>query len=175
MRKDYNPILFPNEPLQPTQLQRQGIEFFEVRDTNDVVAAQQALSHQSGLLAVTRFLQEVSVTTGSVVKIAAEHRFLPVLPRAGIVPVPLYEFVEVLDGLVDYDEVIEEFPGLTYSQVNGALQFLRRLSQFNMEQVDIDSQEQQATVSDNAFIEQLRAALADREKTRVLDAGELHL
>ncbi|MEK6410803.1 MAG: hypothetical protein AABN34_28095, partial [Acidobacteriota bacterium] len=53
--------------------------------------------------------------------------------------------------------------------ISGALAFLRRVSQFNIKGIDIDSLEDEELTGDAAFLGELREAFADREVARVLD------
>lgn len=94
--------------------------------------------------------------------------YIPVIIGDGGRAVPLYQFVEVLDEIVDYDSVIAELPHLSYAQVGGAISFLRKIAQFNPRNIDIDYIEDQQLSEDPVFVEELRKALADKETSRVL-------
>lgn len=119
-----------------------------------------------------RVLADASTATGGHVIFSPDYHFFPVLLGGDSQPVPLYELVEVLDGLVDYAALKEEFPSLSYAQINGALLFLRKVAQFNVHGVDVDEMEA-AEIADNpAFLEELRRAVADQEISRVLNYHE---
>ena len=115
-------------------------------------------------------LKEAAAYTGGYVKVEPEMKHLPLLEREARTPVYLYQLVEAINGLIDYDEVIEEFPGLSYSQVNGALDFLRRLSQFNTASVDVDAVENEFEAQDEELIATLREAISLGEPNHVLTA-----
>jgi len=117
---------------------------------------------------VVRVLSHCSDITGGYVRMLPEFYCIPVLIGADNQAVPLYEFVEVLEGAIDYDSVIAELPNLTHPQINGALSFLRKLSQFNPRNIDIDSLEDEHIGRDTELIEELRRAVADKETSRVL-------
>jgi hypothetical protein len=123
-------------------------------------------------LDVMTLFRMVSEYTGGSVKITPEYKGLPVLPVPGRFPVYLYRLVEVLDEIIDYDEVIDRLPGLTFVQIHGGIRFLRRVAQFNSAGVDIDDVEQQAMSQDPQLIDALRRSLADKEVVRVLNPPE---
>jgi hypothetical protein len=126
----------------------------------------------SPLQNIVLLLYRASRSAGDYVKLMPKYRFCPVLLNEDQSVVPLYEFVEVLDGITEYDKIKAELPGLSYAQINGALMFLRKVAQFNSADVDIDDLEDDRTTNDQNFIEELRQALFDQEKTRVLDFRE---
>lgn len=121
---------------------------------------------------VVSMYSSASEYSGGCVKLRHDYKCLPLLERKDMPPVLLYDFVEVIDGLVDYDEVIEEFPGLSYSQVNSALGFLRRLAQFNTAGVDIDEVESKYLSQDEELITALRDAINRGGDDHVLNAPE---
>ena len=130
-----------------------------------------ALHQLSALQSATHILHIFSrcaEATGGYVQLRPEHRFFPVLIGKENAVTPLYEFVEMLDEVLDYDLVLKELPTLSYSHIGGAIAFLRRLAQSNPTNIDIDELEDKA-LSSPAFIEDLRTALADKETSRVLD------
>jgi len=112
-----------------------------------------------------------SEATGGYIRLKPEHRFFPVLIGDGNTVIPLYEFVEVLDEVLDYDLLLKELPSLSYSHVGGALAFLRRLAQTNPANIDLDQIEDDEMLSSPAFLEELRTALADKETSLVLHRG----
>lgn len=119
-------------------------------------------------IALLKMFAECSTATGDYVQISPRLGCLPALIGNDARPVYLYEFVEALDGLVDYDAVKEEFPTLSYAQISGALAFLRKTAQFNARGIDIDALEDEADANDPELINALRTALNDRETSRVL-------
>lgn len=120
-------------------------------------------------IATFKTLMDNSTLTGGYVQFHQELGCLPALIGNDSRPVFLYEFVEVLDELVDYDRIKEEFPTLSFAQINGAIAFLRKVSQLNARGVDIDALEDEAAAQDPQFIEALEAAFNDRETVRVLN------
>lgn len=119
-------------------------------------------------LLVAQMLSEKSRETGGYVEIRPDFTFCPVLMGSNSRPVFLYELVETLDDIIDYDRIKEELPILSSAQIGGALAFLRRISQFNVKGVDIDALEDEELTNDEALLNQLREALADQEVARVL-------
>lgn len=115
------------------------------------------------------FYAAASKHAGGYIRITKEYAGLPVISRQQGRPVYLYEFVEVLDGLVDYEDIQAELPGITYSQIYGAIRFLRRIAQFNIAGVDIDDLEQRVMAQDAQLLEALRSALQNNEEMRVLN------
>jgi hypothetical protein len=97
----------------------------------------------------------------------SETKFLPYLRGSDGEPVYLYNLVEVIEEVVDFDEVLAELPTLTFSQVAAAVSFLRKVAQINSTGADIDSVEDQADASNPELIEALRNALNEEEGTRV--------
>ncbi|MCA1612590.1 MAG: hypothetical protein LC800_00245 [Acidobacteria bacterium] len=120
-------------------------------------------------IALFKAFLESSASTGGYVQIQEELGCLPALIGNDDNPVYLYEFVEALDNAVDYDVLKEEFPTLSYAQINGAISFLRKVAQLNVRGVDIDALEDEADAHDSQLIEALRTALNDRETVRVLN------
>ncbi len=114
---------------------------------------------------------EAASYSGGFVKIDSDLKSLPVLEREGCTPVYVYQFIDAINGLVDYDDIMREYPGLTYSQINGAFNFLRRLSQFNTAMVGIDALENEFNSDDKELIEGLRDAFRAGEPDHVLTAG----
>jgi len=123
-------------------------------------------------VAFVHWFTNVSRATGGHVKFLHEYADCPLLLGNDGRPVALYEFIEAIDGAVDYDLLREEFPTVSFAQIHGAISFLRKVAQFNSAGVDIDEQEDLAAASDHNLIEALKKAIADQEVTRVLDHSE---
>lgn len=115
-----------------------------------------------------------SQATGNYVKFLPRYDYCPALIGNDDRRVALYEFVEALDGAVDYDQLKEEFPNLSFAQINGAISFLRKIAQFNTQGIDIDEIEDLKAADDPELIEALKKAFADQETSRVLDHSELN-
>ena len=123
-------------------------------------------------IAFLKTLLESSNATGGYVQIHQELGCLPALIGNDERPVYLYQFVEALDGAVDYDVLKEEFPALSYAQINGAINFLRKVAQFNARGVDIDALEDEEDANDEGLMDALRNALTHGETSRVLNNSE---
>lgn len=136
--------------------------------STDLNAYLQNLNILQNAASIIRVFSECSESTGSYVQLRPEFEFFPVLPGSNGQVIPLYHFVEVLDELLDYDLVVQELPNLSYSQVGGAISFLRKLSQTNPQNIDLDRIEDEELSSPTAVAE-LRSALADKETSRVLN------
>lgn len=121
---------------------------------------------------IALLLYRASKATGDYVKLLPSCHFCPALMGDDGNIVGLYQFVEVLDGIVDYDRIREELPSLSYAQISGSLMFLRKVAQFNIKDIDIDELEDEQLENDAAFVDTLKQAIADREKTRVLNFDE---
>lgn len=129
-------------------------------------------SHMHSIASHSSFLAEASKKTGNAVIISPQYNCLPVLLGSDGEVIPLYELVEEWDAITDYDEIQERFPTLSYMQVAGAVAFIRKITQFNADQMDIDAVLSHKIESDPDFQQELRSAIADREITRVLIADE---
>jgi hypothetical protein len=120
---------------------------------------------------IVRVFSYCSETTGGYVQLRPDCGYFPVLAGADNQMVPLYQFVEALDEVLDYDLLAEELPNLSYSQIGGAISFLRKLSQTNPKNIDLDRSEDLDMLSDPVFMAELKEALADEETSRVLNRG----
>jgi len=117
---------------------------------------------------------KASETTGSCVELSPEFYFCPVLKdNAGRV-VPLYEFVEILDELIDYEDIKKELPTFSFTQINGAISFLRKFTQFNTANIDIDAVIDEDLVQEPNFLNELRRGIADQESNHVLNLDQLN-
>lgn len=117
------------------------------------------------LITFSRF----SEATGGHVQLRPEYQYVPVLIGDDGEAVPLYHFVEVLDGLVAYDQIKQQLPTLSFTQIDGAISFLSKVAQYNPHNIDFDALEDEAIRSDPAFLNELRRALDDKETSRVLN------
>ncbi len=111
---------------------------------------------------VMQYLRHVSINTKGVVHINTYRSGLPHLVGRDGSMVPLYEFVEALDGHLSYPDLHEEYPMLTLGQIGSAIEFLRRLSQFNVPGDNLDQAEDEFLASPE-FMEAIEEALADTE------------
>jgi hypothetical protein len=113
-----------------------------------------------------------SRATGNHVKFLPRYAFCPILIGNDDRRVALYEFVEVLDGVVNYDRLKKELPNLSFAQINGAISFLRKIAQFNTQGIDFDEREDLEAANDPELIEALKKAIDDQEISRVLNHRE---
>lgn len=126
-------------------------------------------------LGVAHWLTTASESTGGYVKFVPEFAHCPVLLGNDGQPVALFEFIEAIDGVIDYESLKEELPTLSFAQINGAILFLRKAAQFNTEGIDIDEVEDLEAANDPHLIEALKQAIADQETARVLDYSKRNL
>jgi len=123
---------------------------------------------------LTGELKRISEETGSYVKILKEYSLCPVLIGNDNNPVFLYRIIELIDEIIDYDKLKEEFTNLSYAHFNGAISFLKKLSQLNNKFIDIDELEDIALISNENFVNELRTAFLNEEGARVLNFGEFY-
>jgi hypothetical protein len=121
---------------------------------------------------IALLLYRASKATGDYVKLLPSYHFCPALIGDDDKMVGLYHFVEVLDGIIDYDKIKEELPNLSYAQINGSMMFLRKVAQFNIKDIDIDELEDEQFEDDPVFLDELKRAFADQETTRVLSVDK---
>lgn len=131
--------------------------------------AQDASIESLKRVALFKQLLEYSALTGGHVRLDTELGCLPALIGSDARPIFLYEFVEALDGLVDYDSIKEEFPTLSYAQISGAIAFIRKVAQLNARGINIDELEDEADANDANLTNALRDALNSVETLRVLN------
>lgn len=124
---------------------------------------------QLGLAGVIEFYSVSSSLSGALVMIRPQYSFCPTLIGNDNQPVFLFDFVEVIDGLLDYDRIKEEIPNISYAQIDGAISFIRKLLQFNSKSLDIDDLGEEMASQNEHFLERLRSSLTTQEATSVLD------
>ena len=130
------------------------------------------LNVATALAGTSEFFSGVAEATGGFVQVDPAYGCLPMLMGGDHNPVLLYEFIEEWDSLTDYDELQERLPNLTFIQVAGAIGFLRKLAQFNVESLDIDALAEGVIEKDLGFQAVVRKALEDKETTRVLNPDQ---
>jgi len=140
----------------------------------DLYAFREQLREWSHLTDQVELFAQAREASGNAVVLAPHYSFLPILIGRDQQPIALYRFVEVLDDVVDFDQIQEAFPTLSFGQISGALAFLRKLVQFNTRGVDIDRLEDEAFEGSPEFQAQMKRAVADQEITRVLTANQRH-
>lgn len=114
------------------------------------------------------FLLNASRSTGGYVKLLPHLSYLPVLIDSDNKPVYLFEFVDVINELLDYKKVKQHLPSLSIAQIDGAMLFLRKVAGLNSKGIDIESLEDEIDAEDGEFIDSLRKAFNDTETVRVL-------
>lgn len=107
-----------------------------------------------------------SERSGGVVALDPQFGCLPLIMGRDGQPVLMYKFVEVIHELVSLSEIQQEFPSLSYRQIEGGIAFLRALTQFNIRGLDIDAEEEQLLEASPQFQQQIKDALK-KEATRV--------
>lgn len=137
--------------------------------TNDLKRILHSVDAAQQTAHVLLAFSEFSEATGGHVQLRPEYHYVPVLIGDDGEAVPLYHFVEVLDGLVGYDQIRQALPTLSYGQIDGAISFLRKVAQYNPREIDFDELEDEEIRSNPAFLNELRRALADKETSRVLN------
>lgn len=116
-----------------------------------------------GKTALLSALIECSESVGGYVQLLSQMSYMPALIGNDGQPVFLYQVVEMLEGCLDFDALLEEFPTLNYTQIIGALSFLRKVAQINSRQVNLDELEDELEANDDDFIHELRNAFEARE------------
>jgi hypothetical protein len=136
---------------------------------SEIAYMQSMLDQQSEHFNVLKWMMRVSENTGGLVIMPAEFKYLPMLIGRDGVPVLLYNVVEEISCMVDYGDLQERFPTLSYAQVARIFDFLRKLTQFNVNGFDIDEFEDGFLENDTAFQNTLIESLSNMEEMRVLN------
>jgi len=119
-------------------------------------------------MGILEVLMRFSESTGGYVQLVPEYAYFPILIGRDGKPVPLFKFLEVVDEIINYDEIQEALPNLSYSQISGALSFLKKVSEFNLRGIDIDDIENEIDADDVGLVHNLGDGLSDKEIARVL-------
>ncbi len=96
---------------------------------------------------------------GRPIQLLPQYSFCPALMQINERPLFLFQFVDVLDEVIDYEAVRERLPGLSFGQIGGAIAFIRKLSQFNLKGINIDDILESQEATNETLIDNLRAAL----------------
>ena len=121
------------------------------------------------MINVLSLLSKANNITGGYISLTEEFYFCPFLIDMNKHLIPLYEFIEVLDDAVDYDKIKERLPTLSFSQIAGAISFLRKIAQFNALDKDLDEYLDEEFEQSEEFLSELKKAFADKEVSRVLN------
>jgi len=125
----------------------------------DLTTAAKAFSEVTDRASTIRQFMECSIATGEHVQLLPAMGYMPALIGSDNEPVFLYQLIEMLEGYLDIDSLLEEFPTLNFSQIAGALSFIRKIAQINSRLVDPDELEEQF---DAEFMNDLRQAFEER-------------
>jgi len=137
------------------------------QNLEELTFASNATVNSLNKIALFKKLIECSMSAGGYVRFSPEIGYLPALIDSNSKPVYLYQLIELIDELLDYDQVKEECPTLSYAQIGGAMAFLRKIAQLNPKEVDIDELEDEFISENPELVGELRQALADREIVNV--------
>ncbi len=116
---------------------------------------------------VTEFFAQTSKASGGMIVLDPHVACMPYLRGSDGQPVFLFQLIEVIDEYLDCDKLKQEFPTLSYGQMAGAIAFLRKLSQFNTRNIDIESLEHADLEASPDFQSMMEQLLADQEETLV--------
>jgi hypothetical protein len=162
---------FPVPISQSRSANPDGFEVTRASASNSIDKLSNQVGNLQKLLGAIEIFSKISNTTGNSVHLLEEYNFFPVLIGNDRKPVPLFNLMEILDELVDYDAVIKELPTISYTQVHNAINFLRKVSAINLHGEDIDDIEEDIDNSD-ALLNALKSGFEDKEITRVLYRDE---
>jgi hypothetical protein len=137
---------------------------------SELLEIEQTTARAQRLVHEIQALHKAGSLSSGYVKILSTYSYCPVLIDREGKPIFLFRFLETIDEMLDYDKIREEYPTITFAQIDGAMSFLRRLAQTNCNEIDLDSFED--TIIAENFAEELRDALRDQESVRVLNRGE---
>lgn len=142
------------------------------RSDFDTTADQSDLINMRKVQAIAQTFSEIGQATGGYVQVLPEYHYCPVVIGSNQEAVTLSELVEAIDEFVDFEALCSEYPNLSTAQIMGAISFLRKLSQVNSRQIDLDALEDEQIASDVQLIEVLKQAIADKEIVRVLGKNQ---
>ena len=115
-------------------------------------------------------LQTASKRAGGVVQFPPQYSHVPTLIGSDGEPVLLSRVVEEIETVLDPQDIPDAFPTLSYTQIVGALAFLRRVAQFNTKGLDLDELGDEGIEQSEAFQQAITESLADRQVRRVHSA-----
>ncbi len=111
---------------------------------------------------------EISKKTNDEIKLLDIYGFFPVIIGNDQKPIPLYSIIEIIDGMIDYEQIIDQIPTITLQQIQNTFDFLRKLTSINIFNADIDEIENSLDLNDSELIHFLTNALNDEGKKSVL-------
>lgn len=138
-------------------------DFFPMSQSDSTLEVVAGTSIKRSLLfrnmCVTHFYQECArKSSGSVRVDIQEFAGMPVIIGAKG-NVPLRDFVNALDESIDITELRQEFPELNAAQISDAMDFLRQLSEFNIEGFDPSAEEDRLIESSHEFQDSVRRSI----------------
>jgi hypothetical protein len=137
--------------------------------TEQAVAFTTTIADWGEKMAVLKQYSACNDAIGNYISLRQDLAFCPALIGPDDRIVFLFQFVEMLDGLIDYENVQRLLPGFSFKQIGGAIAFLRKLAQFNLNGIDIDTFIDSEDTADVELINNLRSTLPIRETSLVLN------
>jgi hypothetical protein len=122
--------------------------------------------------AVFNSFRSISEVTGGHVKVLPDYSYMPALIDSENNPIFLYRIVEGIDEHLDVEKILADFPTLNYGQISSAIWFLKKASQLNSQELDVEELEDEYLLSNPAFLEELERGYNDKEVVRVLSQPE---
>lgn len=162
-----NRILVQSTATEPGVFAFESTELGQAPTSEQMAAAIRGADEWRARAFLAQVFTHCSELTGGAVVLEPSLRFMPTLLGTDGKPIFLYQFVEALDGMIDYDEMRSEFP-LNYGQIHSALAFLRKLVMTNPSGIDIDQLEDDRDLNDAELIEELRRGFNSGGSLRVL-------
>lgn len=154
----------------PVLAQRVGNTGYGSSNTSAYSALAQLNSSAAKLDAATNvfhYYAQESDACGRAVLFNPQIGCLPYMLGDDNNPVFLHKFVEVIDEYIDHAVLKAEFPNLSYGQIAGAISFLRKLAQFNINGIDIDDLEDAEREASPEFQAMIEQSLAEQEQPLV--------
>ena len=140
--------------LDPTSISATAIPSRLLRNLNNV---------SFGEVAICSELNRAAMSVGNLVEVRPDFYNLPVVFDKNNEPIPVYHIIEVLEEAVDLDYAMRELPTLGPDKIIGVIHFVRRLSMFNTNEVDLDQCQIMREAADNDLIDSLRKAVQERD------------
>ena len=153
-----------------TNVSGTGQVFVSSSQPSELLRIEQSTARAQRMVHEIQALLKASSLSNNYVEISENYSYCPVLIDKEGKAIFLFRFLETIDGLLDYDKIREEYPTLTFAQIDGAISFFRKLAQTNCREIDIDAFEERV-ISEN-FSTELREALRNQERIRVLNRSE---
>ncbi len=137
--------------------------------TQKAAAFSTTIANRWEKMAVLKQYSICNDVTGNHIALRPDLSFCPALIGQNERIVFLFQFIEILDELIDYENIQKLLPGFSFKQIGGAITFLRKLSQFNFNDIDIDAFIDSEDIADEELVSGLCSALPCREANIVLN------